>query len=166
MTALDAYATFLTARWDEAERVARELLTDQPGDYGPDCLYYNADDITLCVGARPVLADLAAKRAILAEARNYSPELSSGDNGEWAFEVVLTHLADPFRDHPDHPANQRDAPRPLGGPVTEHCPVCGAELTGIEATTAPTMLCSRPVPGLRPGQTLERYEPCGHEVVE
>lgn len=40
--------------------------------------------------------DIAAKRAILDEARRYSPELEHGDNGEWAFDMVIRLLAQEF----------------------------------------------------------------------
>jgi hypothetical protein len=49
-----------------------------------------------------VLREVAAKRRILAAAAGYSPELEHGDNGEWAFEVVLRLLALPFADHPGY----------------------------------------------------------------
>lgn len=84
-------AAFLLARWDE-----------------------DADSVSAYYGGRPpvvtgledadparVLADIEAKRRIVELARDYSPELSSGDNGEWAFDAVLSALAQPFADHPD-----------------------------------------------------------------
>lgn len=49
-----------------------------------------------------VLRDVEAKRRILAEAQDYSPELEHGDNGEWAFECVLRLLAQPYDQHPDY----------------------------------------------------------------
>lgn len=49
-----------------------------------------------------VLADVDAKRGILDEAGRYSPELEHGDNGEWAFDIVLRLLALPYSDHPDY----------------------------------------------------------------
>lgn len=49
-----------------------------------------------------VLAEVAAKRAILAAASDYMPELDSGDNGEWALDLVVRHLASPYADHPDY----------------------------------------------------------------
>jgi Family of unknown function (DUF6221) len=49
-----------------------------------------------------VLDDIAAKRRIVEESRDYSPELSSGDNGEWAFDIVLRLLASVYADHPDY----------------------------------------------------------------
>ncbi len=47
------------------------------------------------------LRDVASKRAIIAQARAYSPELEHGDNGEWAFDQVLYHLATTWIEHPD-----------------------------------------------------------------
>lgn len=95
---LDAYATFLAARWEEIE--AEEW-------HAADCERntYTAGPCDCGVPAY-TLGDLAAKRAILEEAVAYVPELEHGDNGEWAVEMVVTHLATPFRDHPDHPANR------------------------------------------------------------
>lgn len=99
MTTLDAFARFLTARWDELE--AEE-------GHAADCERntYTAGPCDCGVPAY-VLADLAAKRAIFKEAVDYSPELEHGDNGEWAVEMVVHHLAAPFRDHPDHPEGER-----------------------------------------------------------
>lgn len=48
-----------------------------------------------------VLAECEAKRRIVAEALDYSPELAEGDNGEWAFDRVLHALAQTYADHPD-----------------------------------------------------------------
>ena len=49
-----------------------------------------------------VLAECAAKRAIIEQAASYSPELEHGDNGEWAFDVTLRSLAAVYADHPDY----------------------------------------------------------------
>ncbi len=49
-----------------------------------------------------VLRDVESKRAILAQARAYSPELEHGDNGEWAFGLALGLLAKGWSDHPDY----------------------------------------------------------------
>ncbi|GAA2008246.1 DUF6221 family protein [Nocardioides kribbensis] len=49
-----------------------------------------------------VLAEVAAKRAIVEGAVNYSPELEHGDNGEWALEMTLQALASVYVDHPDY----------------------------------------------------------------
>lgn len=54
-----------------------------------------------------VLADVEAKKAIVEEARDYSPELSEGDNGEWAFDFVLRTLGLPYADHPDYDESWR-----------------------------------------------------------
>lgn len=93
MTTLDAYARFLTARWDEMEARA---------ECDPHCSTSYHQAACDC-SAKMTLADLAAKRAILAAADDDNPMLDhlSLVTLEW----VVTHLADPFRDHPDHPAN-------------------------------------------------------------
>lgn len=97
MTTLDAYATFLTARWDEVED-AHGHYPVQPSDWGDfdtptgGCVPCDVRPPAECY----VLADLAAKRAILEEMGDMD------DPPSW----VLNLLADPFRDHPDHPANQ------------------------------------------------------------
>ena len=49
-----------------------------------------------------VLAECAAKRAIIEQSGNYSPELEHGDNGEWAFDVTLRALVSAYADHPDY----------------------------------------------------------------
>ena len=68
-----------------------------------DCDYFHgvesdaeADVLTLADPAR-VLADVKAKRAIVKAVRDYSPELEHGDNGEWAFDLTLRALAQPYR---------------------------------------------------------------------
>lgn len=86
MTTLEAYAQFLTARWDEMEAGAGDA-------------HLTGDDDA----PRSVLADLAAKRAILDECADWDVDLD--DVGRLAA-FTLRHLAEPFRDHPDHPANQ------------------------------------------------------------
>jgi hypothetical protein len=50
----------------------------------------------------------AAYRHIVWASRDYSPELAEGDNGEWAFDLVLCILASTYADHPDY----RDEWRP------------------------------------------------------
>ncbi|GAB3817721.1 DUF6221 family protein [Micromonospora zhanjiangensis] len=46
--------------------------------------------------------DIEAKRRILDEAANYSPELEHGDNGEWALGMVLRLLALPYAHRPGY----------------------------------------------------------------
>lgn len=46
--------------------------------------------------------EVAAKRAILQAAAEYSPELEHGDNGEWALDFTLRALASVHADHPDY----------------------------------------------------------------
>lgn len=85
MTTLAAYAAFLTARWDEIEGL---------------------DDECSCSYPAYVLADLAAKRAVLAlhTPRVFfhpggSQGVCNGCHGGWPC-PTLAHLAEPFRDHP------------------------------------------------------------------
>lgn len=52
----------------------------------------------------PMLTMLAAHRSLVNEARNYSPELEHGDNGEWAFDHTLRILAGTYASHPDYRA--------------------------------------------------------------
>lgn len=97
MTTLDAYATFLTARWDEVEE--SDLDPDWLSGSGHElrCWPHDDGEPFLCDCKKPYLrADLAAKRAILDEMGDMD------DPPSW----VLNLLADPFRDHPDHPANR------------------------------------------------------------
>lgn len=47
-----------------------------------------------------VLAVCKAHRAIVEAAREYSPELEHGDNGEWAFDVTLRAIASIYADRP------------------------------------------------------------------
>jgi hypothetical protein len=49
-----------------------------------------------------VLREVEAKRALLAAATSYSPELEYGDNGEWAFDLAVRLLASVWSDHPDY----------------------------------------------------------------
>jgi hypothetical protein len=59
-------------------------------------------------------ADVDAKRRILDEAERYSPELSHGDNGEWAFDVVIRLLALPYAERSGYDeARCDDAVNPL-----------------------------------------------------
>ena len=116
MTAL-TLADFLRARLGEDEAVARAAAVDQWGyevgsregfqwaslvlsaerDTSPE----QDEFIDRHTPAR-VLADVEAKRRIVDEATNYTPELEHGDNGEWAFDVTLRLLALPHASHPDY----------------------------------------------------------------
>lgn len=80
--------TFLLARIEEDEAEAVGL--QQEMDYGLEAF-----------GDR-LVAECAAKRAIVEQAATYSPELEHGDNGEWAFDVTLRALAAVYADHPDY----------------------------------------------------------------
>ena len=152
MTNLDAYAQFLTARWDEIEQAARAAATDPaeprhslPERFHPHwyMAYVTDYDGGLYIArfdtreeAREslhrdlgeefrktvedaetrhvtihdpayVLADLAAKRAVLALfVGNLHEKWDDGHEAEKVAAVMLPLLAAPFRDHPDHPANQ------------------------------------------------------------
>lgn len=127
MTTLDAYAAFLAARWDELEAVAREAA--EAHDEADEV--YVSDGVRVGVEFPPayVLADLAAKRAVLAQCGSllrdwevisapdydhtfpgvlpHEPRRRNLTRQDAAFaQRILDHLAEPFRDHPDHPANQ------------------------------------------------------------
>lgn len=100
MTTLDTYARFLTARWGELEAEDWHAADCEQNTYsaGP------------CDCGVPALtsADLAAKRTVLAHVTMQPPFRAHGDTEVRAPWYVVT-LAEPFRDHPDHPANQRPA---------------------------------------------------------
>lgn len=49
-----------------------------------------------------VLDECRAKRDIIKAAKDYSPELEHGDNGEWAFDHILRVLAGVYSSHPDY----------------------------------------------------------------
>lgn len=49
-----------------------------------------------------LIARSEAIRRIIAAARAYSPELEHGDNGEWALDLVLRLLAEPYDDKPGY----------------------------------------------------------------
>ena len=112
---LDAYARFLTARWDEIERYRDDLHDVSACRRTWDGWEYEGD----CTCGKPahVLADLAAKRAILDLARGWETSAArhcgptdiawvGGRAQAITGETVVRKLAAPFRDHPDHPAHQ------------------------------------------------------------
>jgi hypothetical protein len=129
--AADDLVAFITARLDEDEATALDALhpdavspgvwmTEHHGDDPPTChiaedraghywsvahdvFVPNAEHIARHDPAR-VLREVAAKRRILAAAAEYSPELEHGDNGEWAFDLVVRELAAAWSDHPDYRA--------------------------------------------------------------
>lgn len=80
---------FLIARYDE----------DQAGIESSV-----ADDFAPSGWLGPHLRMLEAQRAVIDLAREYSPELEHGDNGEWAFDATLLALVQPYADHPDFDA--------------------------------------------------------------
>ena len=95
MTTLDAYATFLTARWDEQE------VRSECDPHCPTSYHQAACDCS----AKMTRADLAAKRAVLKLHADDTGRCWICDEPDRACETV-TALAAPFRDHPDHPANR------------------------------------------------------------
>lgn len=143
---ISAYAAFLTARWDELETVARNPQAYEDDDALDGYFEWDArherqpheakcawrvgeglDDECSCGYPAYVLADLAAKRAVLELHRDLTSrkdiynrgydegaDLSAIElrarlsaNSQWrAIDDVLRLLAAPFHDHPDHPANQ------------------------------------------------------------
>lgn len=133
MTNLDAYATFLTARWDEMERdlgvVESGLLEGQHVSDVVPLTQGGALAIYMLVRHDPatIRRDLASKRAILVEHQpegvDFGDEIpgldgvwgcstcsemvehGSSRGGEWPCPTIEA-LAAPFRDHPDHPANR------------------------------------------------------------
>jgi hypothetical protein len=107
--AADDLVAFITARLDEDERCARGAERNSVG------AEWTAVDLQSGYDARMdehiarhdparVLREVAAKRRILAAAAEYSPELEHGDNGEWAFDLVVRELAAAWSDHPDYRA--------------------------------------------------------------
>ncbi|SDD41789.1 DUF6221 family protein [Auraticoccus monumenti] len=96
---------FLLARIAEDEAVAQgvrpheNLSTRDLTDLG----FVNRDGYARCtVTSGRVLAECEAKRRIVTAARDYSPELEHGDNGEWALEMALQALALPYAEHEDY----------------------------------------------------------------
>lgn len=120
MTTLDSYAAFLTARWGEIEQVAIVAATATAplwDTIGTRTVPVQAAAHMAIHDPTAVLADIAAKRAILYIASGW--EMASDRNSGLtdiasvversqaiAGETVLRHLAEPFRDHPDHPENR------------------------------------------------------------
>lgn len=119
-----ALADFLLARIAEDEEVARAAAEGQGATWassGEDFVYPDPPPGNAYVAVGPwdgdigpaaphiarhdptrVLAECEAKRRVVEEARAYSPELEHGDNGSWAFDVVIAHLAQPYAEHPDY----------------------------------------------------------------
>lgn len=91
---------FLLARVDEDEAVARRVQGRTRHE--PPPTIGGIGDVGL-VGYpyRRALAECEAKRRVVEESREYSPELAEGDNGAWAFDLVLRALALPYAEHPD-----------------------------------------------------------------
>lgn len=95
---LDAYATFLAARWEEIEAEEWHAADCERNTYtaGPcDC---GVPDLTR--------ADLAAKRVILTFHTGTHGCPDGGVHFDYEICPTVTMLAAPFRDHPDHPANR------------------------------------------------------------
>lgn len=91
---------FLLARIEEDERAAGSLKSDWE-KYPPSVCdvaqvgYLDAGD------PDRVLAECAAKRRIVEQARAYSPESEYGDAEGWALVDVMRALATVHADHPD-----------------------------------------------------------------
>ena len=91
--------TWLRDQIDEDERVARESM----GSYWyMDGHSGEAQAFIARFDEDRELAEVDAKRRILDLARDYSPELGHGDNGEWALGEVLRMLALPYADQPGY----------------------------------------------------------------
>lgn len=80
---------FLLARIAEDEAAVERAIDTEPAPSG---------------WLGPMRDSLATHRVLVAEARDYSPELEHGDNGEWAFDFMLRALAAAYADHPDYRA--------------------------------------------------------------
>jgi hypothetical protein len=90
---------FLLARLaEEAERLVHEFDCDRFEVYDYGCRQGTCD----CDATKRLLIDVESKRRIVETAREYSPELEHGDNGEWALDLTLRLLALPHADHPDY----------------------------------------------------------------
>jgi hypothetical protein len=101
MTAQTAtIADFLLARIAEDETEAHRWIARRQSWSG------ESFDVFTAGSEERVLADCEAKRRIVEEALDYSPELASGDNGEWAFSQTLRLLALPHAEHPDYRADE------------------------------------------------------------
>lgn len=59
------------------------------------------------VQTRRDLAEATAKKRIVHAATAYSPELEHGDNGEWAFDLVLREIAAVYDHHRDYRSEWR-----------------------------------------------------------
>lgn len=91
---------------DLAEQILAAISTaehtgrfgDSPVGFFVDGAEYHPDDVEIVyetgrAESDAVLRRCAADREIVEAARAYSPELEHGDNGEWAFDLVLRLLA-------------------------------------------------------------------------
>lgn len=113
---------FLAARYDEDEAQARSAIDNRmranihPSDKGPQT--YGPVDISddselgdMAIGAEYVLADIAAKRAIVVEHTCQCPDPDCGDCGACSGDhhadptpapcTTLRLLAQPYAEHPD-----------------------------------------------------------------
>jgi hypothetical protein len=88
-----------------AEFLLARIAEDEAAAWGTGNSGYTlsiVDGVTgTTVGGARLRAECEVKRRIVAAARDYSPELEHGDNGEWAFDLTLRALALPYSDHPD-----------------------------------------------------------------
>lgn len=90
---------FLTARYDEEEAVAR--LDRFAIAFVPDGETYRWDDesCVVYVSAVHLLADIAAKRAIVA--LHQAAERAGNDQQVWLLDEVLKIQVQPYAEHPD-----------------------------------------------------------------
>lgn len=112
MTDTSALRAFIEARLDEDERAANKAARF-PYDHPLDAPWERARiavERRAAASSDPHIArqnparslrEVAAKRAILQAAADYSPELEHGDNGEWALDFALRALASAWSDHQD-----------------------------------------------------------------
>lgn len=91
-TAQATLTEFLLARIADAQADALELGR----------LRFSPGTPHIKAARKRILQTEAAHRRIVNASRDYSPELSEGDNGEWAFGHVLRILAAVYADHPDY----------------------------------------------------------------
>ena len=105
---LSAYARFLTAQWDEIEAAATAVVVARPevgSSPGAEAVARLPEPLRTHVmlhGPYDVLADVAAKRSILAQVLDGPAMLAHGQSepdAPW----FLVALAEPFAAHPDHP---------------------------------------------------------------
>lgn len=93
---------FLRARLDEDDEVAQETRKNEQRVPGTDRWFDDYSHAIVSMAPHRAVAEVDAKRRIVAAAEEYSPELEHGDNGEWALDLALRALALPYAEHPDY----------------------------------------------------------------